>query len=102
MNVQTLINLLVDLADKHGNDVEVRIGDYVEAGPYVHDRVGSVWTTAPDNGGVVREVILCADDTSWRDEPAPDSVLKLWAAPPTHEELIRQHCGFDPAKEENL
>lgn len=68
MNVQTLTNLLLQLMDKHGKDVEVRIGDQIEAGPYSHDRVGSAWTNRPDNAGGVHYVILCAEDSNWRDE----------------------------------
>ena len=30
MNVQTLTNVLLALMDKHGKDVEVRIGDQIE------------------------------------------------------------------------
>lgn len=89
MNVQTLINLLVDLADKHGNDVEVRIGDQIEDGPYSHDRVGGVWTNRPDNAGGIQYVVLCAEDTQWHDElvygddfiPAQHEMPLLWKPP---------------------
>ncbi len=68
MNVQTLTNLLLELMEKHGKDVEVRIGDQIEAGPYSHDRVGGVWTNREDHVGGVHYVILCADDSQWHDE----------------------------------
>ena len=68
MNIQTLTNLLLGLMEKHGKDVEVRIGDQIEVGPYSHDRVGGVWTDRPDRGGAIQSVILCAEDTDWKDE----------------------------------
>ena len=68
MNVQTLVNLLLPIMEAHGKDVEIRIGDQIECGPYSHDKVGGVWTDRPDSGGVIQSVILCAEDSEWRDE----------------------------------
>jgi len=93
MNVQTLTNLLLELMEKHGKDVEVRIGDQIEAGPYSHDRVGGVWTNREDNAGGVHYVILCAEDSDWEDEielgtaamiggPSPGEELPLLWKPP--------------------
>lgn len=88
MNVQTLVNLLLPLMEKHGKDLEIRIGDQIQAGPYSHDRVGSVWTNRPDNAGDVYYVILCAEDTNWKDEsddpefPSDEDELPLLWTPP--------------------
>lgn len=86
MNVQTLTNVLLALMDKHGKDVEVRIGDQIELGPYSHDRVGGVWTNQPDNAGGVHYVILCAEDTNWQDEfegdiKSDDELPLVWKPP---------------------
>ena len=44
-------------------DPEVRIGDQVESGPYLHAPVGGVFE------GAKGSVILCAnDDAEWHDE----------------------------------
>ena len=88
MNIQTLANILLELMDKHGRDVEVRIGDQVEAGPYYHDRVGGVWSSRPDDGGGVHYVIICAEDTQWIEEAENcipeegDELPLLWMPPP--------------------
>jgi len=87
LNIQTLTNILLELMDKHGKDVEVRIGDQIEAGPYYHDRVGGVWSNRPDNAGGVYYVILCAEDTDWKEEAdnatpeEGDELPLLWKPP---------------------
>jgi hypothetical protein len=69
MNIQDLTNLLLGLMDQHGKEVEVRIGDQIEAGPYFHASVGGVWTDRTGSGGEVTKVILCAnDDDPWTSE----------------------------------
>lgn len=96
MNVQTLTNLLLGLMEEHGKDVEVRIGDQIEAGPYSHDRVGGCWTNRPDNAGGVQYVVLCAEDTQWHDEielmeefvPARDEMPLLWKPPAPYDAAL--------------
>lgn len=74
MNAQDLTNILLEAMDKHGKNVEIRIGDQIEAGPYSHDRVGLVCSHERSNGTPV--IIICAEDADWEDigirkEPTP-------------------------------
>jgi hypothetical protein len=60
------------------HDAEVRIGDQVESGPYLHARIGGVFRS--HNG---RDIILTAnDDEVWYDEEAntgrDDELEVLW------------------------
>ncbi len=80
MNVQDLTNLLLGIMEEHGKEVEIRIGDQIEAGPYSHDRVGGVWESKPDGGDHC--IILCAEDTNWRDvEVSSHALPVLWTPP---------------------
>lgn len=87
MNVQELIVLL----SQYPTDTEVRIGDQIEAGPYLHQEIGGAWTDRPGSRGGVSCVILCANDTSnlWKDEsedpqfPSEDEELPLIWKPPS-------------------
>ncbi len=65
MKVRDLYQLLHDMMPAHSED-EIRIGDQLGIGPYYHDRVGGVWTS--DRGPTPPRVILCAEDTDWKDE----------------------------------
>ena len=65
MMVMDLIALLNHLP----MNAEIRIGDQIEAGPYLHQAPGGVWVKKDPNGAVVKSVILCAgDDDLWTDE----------------------------------
>lgn len=59
---------------------QLRVGDQVESGPYLHASVGGVYK------GRDGEIVICAnDDQQWTDEyaKAPDSELEcLWAPRP--------------------
>ena len=80
MNISQLRNLIALLP----GDAEVRIGDQIEAGPYLHQEVGGVWRSL-DNGGGHRAVILCAGDSDlWKSEELqpPDVLPLLWKPPP--------------------
>lgn len=69
MKTRELINLLMSQA----HDADVRIGDQVESGPYLHASVGGVWR----NGS--GDVILTAnDDKVWKDESAGGEVEVIW------------------------
>lgn len=79
MKVRDLHKLVVDLVAKDPSilEREVRIGDQIESGPYLHASVGGVWR------GRNNEVVFCAnDDEQWQDDAAgyhPDFELeKLW------------------------
>ena len=57
--LRSVINANVDAGEN-----EIRIGDQVESGPYLHASVGGVFK------GTQGEIILCAnDDDQWREEP---------------------------------
>lgn len=82
MKVQELIEVLGQLAP----DMEVRVGDQIELGPYSHDRVGGVWTSRPNNAGDIQYVILCAEDTNWQEEfdgaiTVEDELPLVWMPP---------------------
>ena len=81
---------LIDLLGKYSPDTEIRIGDQIEAGPYLHQEVGGVWTDRPGSRGEVGCVILCANDDNnlWKDEsedPAfpnvEDELPLIWKPP---------------------
>lgn len=82
MTVQELIAVLGNLSA----DMEVRIGDQLDLGPYSHDRVGGVWTSRPNHAGDIQYVILCAEDTNWQDEfegdiKSDDELPLVWMPP---------------------
>jgi hypothetical protein len=70
--LETMIHL-----DPSSMQKEVRIGDQIESGPYLHASVGGVWR------GRKGEVVIAAnDDEVWKDESAgyhPDFELeRIW------------------------
>ena len=82
MTVQELIAVLGNLSA----DMEVRIGDQLDLGPYSHDRVGGVWTSRPNHAGDIQYVILCAEDANWQDEfegdiKSDDELPMVWMPP---------------------
>ena len=77
---------LIDLLGGFHPDTEVRIGDQIEQGPYLHQAVGGVWKLLDDESGV-RGIVLCAsDDDLWKeeftieDEEAPE-LPQVWKPP---------------------
>ena len=89
MKASQLLAVLTGVIKEHGEDVEIRIGDQIMAGPYSHDRVGGVWWHVPGDGNdsLVGDdkkawgpyVILCAEDTDWQDiSISPQALPALW------------------------
>jgi len=75
MKVSELLDLLGKIhAENEGMDLEIRIGDQIEAGAYLHGPVGGVYQ------GTNGEIILCSsDDATWLEEPVTDENLPvLW------------------------
>jgi len=71
---------------------EIRIGEQVEGGPYLHASVGGVWI------GNEGDIIICAnDDEVWKDEYAmnPEKELQVLWAPQTTEEKNPPHDGTE-------
>ena len=65
MNVRELFEVLERLvaADPRNWKKEIRIGDQIESGPYLHASVGGVFR------GEEGQIIICAnDDDRWKDE----------------------------------
>lgn len=61
MKASELIRVLME----QPYDVEIRVGDQVESGPYLHASVGGIFK------GSKGEVVICAnDDEVWKDEIA--------------------------------
>jgi hypothetical protein len=59
-----VLELLVR-ADARNWDKEIRVGDQVESGPYLHASVGGIFQ------GSQGQVIICGnDDDQWKDEAA--------------------------------
>jgi len=66
---------LDELRRLHGikDDAEVRIGEQIESGPYLHGAIGSVYRIEK---GVL---VLCVDDEGiWTDETMPEAI---WIKP---------------------
>lgn len=65
----------------NGKDPEIRVGDQIESGPYLHASVGGVFE------GTGGDIILCGnDDDQWKDESVSDSdddpeLPVLWQPP---------------------
>jgi hypothetical protein len=69
VNVRELIEVLATIAP----DTEVRIGDYLEAGPYTHTTVGGIWRV--EDG-----IVVCANpDDEWTAESAKETLEIIWA-----------------------
>lgn len=70
MKASELIRVLMEAP----HDAEIRIGDQIESGPYLHASVGGAWR------GKLGAIILCAaDDEVWEDEAAAErTVEQIW------------------------
>lgn len=65
MKVRELHELTARMMVTGNGDQEVRVGDQIESGPYLHASVGGVWE------GKKGDLIICPnDDSQWQDESA--------------------------------
>ena len=69
MNVRELIDVLAAIDP----DMEVRIGDQIESGPYSHTSVGGIWR------GAKGAVIVCGNpDDEWVNESTDEALPGIW------------------------
>ena len=83
MKIKELKDLLQAECDKENGDAEIRIGDAIESGPYLHASLGGVWKSLEGS------LILCAnDDEVWHVEEVQSSEedLQVLYYPPRQEE----------------
>jgi hypothetical protein len=66
---------LIDLLATIDPDMEVRIGDYLEAGPYAHTSIGGIWRV--EDG-----IVMCANpDDEWTEENSDRALPVIWSSP---------------------
>lgn len=89
MKIREMRELCQAFEDRGLGERDIRLGDQIESGPYLHASVGGIFESPECN------LIVCAnDDEVWRDETAKVSELKaVW--PPEGSPAPNPDAGTD-------